>query len=82
MAKRYTLAAPLRHEGDKIRGSRFIASLAPVADADEAMAFVQARRAEFPDATHNCFAWRAGECMVLDHSPDDRPACSLRLSRA
>ncbi|MEO7244079.1 MAG: FHA domain-containing protein, partial [Rubrivivax sp.] len=27
------------------------------------------------------FAWHAGECMVLDHAPDESPACSLRLTR-
>ena len=55
-----TLARLLRHEPPKVKGSRFIASLAPVATAAAAMAFVEARREEFRDATHNCFAWRLG----------------------
>ncbi len=55
-----TLTRPLRHEPPKVKGSRFIASLAPVASAEGAMAFVEARREEFRDATHNCFAWRLG----------------------
>ena len=56
-----TLARPLRHEPPKIKGSRFIALVAPVSGAGEAMAFVEARREEFRGATHNCFAWRAGQ---------------------
>lgn len=55
-----TLRAPLRHEIEKIKGSRFLASLAPVATVTEAQDFLAARRAEFRDATHNCFAWRLG----------------------
>ncbi len=55
-----TLARTLRHESPKIKGSRFIASLAPVGSAEAAMAFVEARREEFRDATHGCFAWRLG----------------------
>lgn len=58
MAVVRTLAEPSRHELPKIKGSRFIASLAPAATARDAMAFVEARREEFRDATHNCFAWR------------------------
>jgi hypothetical protein len=27
-----------------------------------------------------CFAWRSGECMVLDASPNDHPTCTLTLS--
>lgn len=53
-----TIAAPVRHEVEKIKGSRFIAHLGPVADQDAAEVFVAAVSAEFRDATHNCFAWR------------------------
>ncbi len=60
MPKVRTLARPLRHEPPKVKGSRFIASAAPVATAAVAMAFVEARREEFRGATHNCFAWRLG----------------------
>ncbi|MEM6792647.1 MAG: YigZ family protein [Acidobacteriota bacterium] len=54
------VARPLRHEIDKIRGSRFFASLAPVTGARAAAEFVEARREELRDATHNCWAWRVG----------------------
>ena len=53
-----TISAPLSHEAEKIRGSRFIAHLSPVETAAGASDFVEAVRAEFAGATHNCFAWR------------------------
>jgi uncharacterized YigZ family protein len=68
-----TIAEPIRYEIDKIRGSRFIADLAPASSAAEAMAFVERIRNEFPDATHHCFAWRlpGGEARSSD---DGEPA--------
>lgn len=53
-----TLARPVRHEPDKVKGSRFIADLAPVVDCAGAEAVIAAVRAEFPDANHHCYAWR------------------------
>jgi len=43
-----------------VRGSRFITTLAPAPDEDEARSFIDSVRAEFPDATHNCWAYVAG----------------------
>jgi uncharacterized YigZ family protein len=40
--------------------SRFIASVAHAATAQEARAFMDTIRGEFPDATHNCWAYVAG----------------------
>jgi uncharacterized YigZ family protein len=45
---------------EKIKGSRFIASAAPVESAKEAQAFIGDIKKEFHDATHNCFAWKVG----------------------
>lgn len=53
-----TIARALRHEIPKVRGSRFVASVERAADGAAAMAFVEALREEYRDATHNCFAWR------------------------
>ncbi len=66
-----SLARALRHEPPKVKGSRFIASVAPVATASGAMAFVEARREEFQGATHNCFAWRRGEGQDEMRAGDD-----------
>jgi uncharacterized YigZ family protein len=40
--------------------SRFITSVAHAATAQEARGFMDAVRSEFPDATHNCWAYVAG----------------------
>ena len=74
MAVVRTLASPLRHEPPKTKGSRFIASIAPVGSAEEAMAFVEARREEFRDATHNCFAWRMEDRDGFRSSDDGEPS--------
>lgn len=56
----------------RVSNSRFIATAGPVADADEAKAFVKAIKAEFPDATHNVPAWIVGpETGRLDFCSDD-----------
>jgi uncharacterized YigZ family protein len=43
-----------------IERSRFIATLGAAPDVKAARAFLDAVRAEFPDATHNCWAYVAG----------------------
>ncbi len=43
-----------------ISRSRFIATLAPAPDEARVVAFLAAVRGEFPDATHNCFAYVVG----------------------
>ncbi len=43
-----------------VKGSRFIAWVAPAGDADEAAALVAEARKEHPDATHHCWAYRCG----------------------
>lgn len=59
-ATRYPVpAAPVRVE-DRVQNSRFLATLAPAATTDAARALIDAVRAEFPDATHHCFAFVAG----------------------
>jgi uncharacterized YigZ family protein len=45
---------------DRVEKSRFIASVARAESADDARAFVDALRREFPDATHHSFAFVAG----------------------
>jgi uncharacterized YigZ family protein len=56
--------------------SRFIASLAPVANTDEARAFIARIRTEFPDATHNVPAYIVGGGNSLTEycSDDGEPA--------
>ncbi len=68
-----TVAAPLRYEIEKIKGSRFIADVAPVADENSAAAELDAVRAGFPDAAHHCWAWRLDE-KTSRFSDDGEPS--------
>jgi uncharacterized YigZ family protein len=43
-----------------VERSRFIATIAPARTTDEARDFIDAIRREFPDATHNCWAFVTG----------------------
>jgi uncharacterized YigZ family protein len=59
-ADRYPVPA-LRHRVEQtIDRSRFICTIERVATAEEAQAFIRALNAEFPDASHNCWAYVAG----------------------
>jgi uncharacterized YigZ family protein len=70
-----TLAARHRLEIDKIKGSRFLGTAAPVVGADGASAFVASLRAEFPAATHHCWACRlAVDPDALRYSDDGEPS--------
>ena len=66
-----TIAAESRYEPDKIKGSRFIASLAPVSDEAEATEFLERVGKEFADAGHHCYAWRLGREGKQFRSSDD-----------
>lgn len=76
-ATRYPVpAAPVRVE-DRVHNSRFLATLAPAATADAARALIDAVRAEFPDATHHCFAFVAGppgSTAAIGSGDDGEPA--------
>lgn len=51
--------------------SRFIASLAPVRDEEEALSFISSIKKKYCDARHNCYAYIAGENDQFIHSSDD-----------
>jgi uncharacterized YigZ family protein len=53
------------------RRSTFIGFCQPLADEDEAIAFVSGIRAEFPDATHHVYAWLLGGDRQLQKYSDD-----------
>jgi len=58
--KRYPVLARETRVTDTIKGSRFISTAARVGDAGAAGEFVKRIKDEFPDATHNCWAWVVG----------------------
>lgn len=69
-----TVAAPSGLEIDKIKGSRFIARVAPVRDAADIERFLTACREELPDAGHHCFAWRLAGADRMRYSDDGEPS--------
>lgn len=69
-----TVAAPLRHEIDKIKGSRFLTAVHPVRDLDEIDAFLSDCRETYRDANHNCFAWRLAGADRMRYSDDGEPS--------
>lgn len=61
---------------ESIKRSRFIASVAPASSVEAAKLFVNAIKAEFPDATHNCWAYAAGpagDTAKIGFSDDGEP---------
>lgn len=60
MADRYLIPSTSHRVEESIKRSRFIATAAHASDTDAAKAFVAEIMAEFPDATHNCWAFVAG----------------------
>ena len=60
-----------RAEVEHLR-SRFIATLSPAANSDEARAFIREVRQEFPDASHNVPAYVIGGGKnIMDYCSDD-----------
>lgn len=66
-----TLRAEFRHEIDPVKGSRFLTTVAPIADEAAAEAVLERVRAEFSHATHHCWAWRLGRDGARFRSSDD-----------
>ncbi len=76
-ARRYRVPARSVRVADRIEKSRFIASVARAESSHDARAFVDSLRAEFPDATHHCFAYVAGppgSSAAIGSSDDGEPA--------
>ncbi|MET8555285.1 YigZ family protein [Streptomyces sp. NPDC004959] len=65
-----TLAREGSHERE-INRSRFLCTLAPVADEEEARAFLARVRAAHADATHNCWAYVLGADASVQKASDD-----------
>lgn len=70
MTKFLTLAAPASAELIE-KKSRFIGYAAPAADEAAALEFLQQIRSRHRDATHNCYAYQAGEADQFQRSSDD-----------
>jgi uncharacterized YigZ family protein len=57
----------------KIKGSRFITQVVPVAGKEEAENQYERIRREYFNATHNCFAYRIDE-LIFRYSDDGEPS--------
>jgi uncharacterized YigZ family protein len=53
-----TVVGVLEHEGEKVKGSRFIARAAFVTDAEQAEHLLAEVRRKYPDASHHCYAYK------------------------
>lgn len=60
MSDRYLIPANFHRVEDSIKRSRFITSVDHAPDTESARKFINQIKAEFPDATHNCWAYAAG----------------------
>ncbi len=58
--RRYPIPATTRRVDQTIERSRFVTSIGPAPTVEDARAFIDAVRDEFPDATHNCWAYVVG----------------------
>lgn len=54
--------------------SKFIASVAPCKNEEEALDFLAEIRKEFPDATHNVYAYIIDENQIFRYSDDGEPS--------
>jgi len=73
---RYAIPARIHRVEETIQRSKFITTAAHAPDADAAHAFIARVRDEFPDATHNCWAFVAGPPGSTTHigmSDDGEP---------
>jgi len=67
----FTIQSPLRAPDMRVKGSRFIASIFPVANKNEIEHAVDSLRKEFHDARHHSFAYRVGADAKLIRAADD-----------
>ena len=56
----YNIPAKQQRSEELIKRSQFITTITHAANADEANAFITSIKKEFPDASHNCWAYVAG----------------------
>lgn len=71
-----TVIERIRFEPEPSKGSRFIATVIPVADEPVAKAALADVRAEMPDAGHHCWAWRLASPAIDRASDDGEPSGS------
>jgi uncharacterized YigZ family protein len=76
MSLRYQIPASLHRVEEEINRSRFITTVAYTPTVEAARGFIDQMRAEFSDATHNCWAYVAGppgSTGQMGYSDDGEP---------
>ncbi len=76
MSNRYPIPSGRQRVEEEIKKSRFVTTVEAVASVEEARAFVDEMRAEFTDASHNCWAYLVGPPGTTTHvgmSDDGEP---------
>ena len=73
MAHILTVVERSRSEVEKIKGSRFFATVAPIGSAEAALHLRSQLHLEFSDATHHCWAWRGDHRDAFRYSDDGEP---------
>ncbi len=71
-----TLSETIRHEGEPLKGSRFLVALAPVSTEEAAKAFRKQIQGETPGASHHCWAWRLARPAIERAGDDGEPSGS------
>lgn len=71
MSSYRTIARELTFEPEKIKGSRHVATAAPVESEAEIADVLARARQRMPDATHHAYAWRLGRGGERYRSSDD-----------
>lgn len=78
MSADYVTPAQVITVETEIKKSRFIACISPAHSRQEALDFVEAKRIEYPDATHHCSAFIAGapdgSAVVIGFDDDGEPS--------
>ena len=77
MSERYFIPSLQTYRAEElIKRSKFITTIAHAANIDEAKLFIAEIKAEFPDATHNCWAYAVGppgDTAQVGFSDDGEP---------
>ena len=72
-----TLREPVSHEPDKVKGSRHIATAAPIGSEKDVARLIETAQTEFPKANHHAYAWRLGiDASRFRYSDDGEPSGS------
>lgn len=70
------LRSRIQHVAQPIKGSRFIGTAAPIASETEAKSMLAEVAAEWPDASHHCWAWRLARPAIERAGDDGEPSGS------